>query len=366
MAMPVIVGAWSDYAGFSDQEAGLLAAVDAGGGVFASLSVAMILRRVNWRLLALSGICLAIAGNLAAMFASTFIQLAPCRALAGFGSGTIYALGLAALATTQHTGRNFSILLFAQVCFGMLEINIFPYLAESGGMNGIYLGMAIAFGCSLILVTQLPHSAAEQAQATDHKAPLNNSATGFLAWLCLGAVFLFYIAMGSFWAYVERIGRSGGLSAGVITDSLTYTQLLSLLGCVIAGWLSGRIGQSRPLIVSLLCMALALYSLTLEFTAFSFVAALCVFFLLWNAIDIYQLGTLANMDHSGSFAARVPAFQTTAVALGPALAAWLLEWQGSYQAVLLMAAVCTAMAMLLYIYVYLQLKATQPTLADAA
>lgn len=366
MAMPVIVGAWSDYAGFSDQEAGLLAAVDAGGGIFASLFVSMILRRVNWRLIAVSGICIAITGNLAAMFGDSFIQLAPCRALAGFGSGMIYALGLAALATTHHTGRNFSILLFAQVSFGMLEINIFPYLAELGGMNGIYLGMVIAFSCSLILVTQLPRSATARAEATGHKASAGDSATGILPWLCLVAVFLFYIAMGSFWAYVERIGRSGGLEAGLITDSLTYTQLLSLLGCVIAGWLSVRIGQSRPLIVSLLCMALALYGLTLGFTAFSFVATLCVFFLFWNAIDIYQLGTLGNMDHSGRFAARVPAFQTTAVALGPALAAWLLAWQGNYQAVLLMAAACTGVALILYSYVYLQLRATLPAVADAA
>ena len=54
---------------------------------------------------------------------------------------------------------------------------------------------------------------------------------------------------------------------------------------------TGRIGQSRPLIVSLLCAALAIYSLTLGITKFSFIAAM------------------------------VPAFQMTAGSLGPALAA---------------------------------------------
>ena len=366
MAMPVVVGAWSDHAGFSDQEAGLLAAIDSGGAIAASLFVSWILKRVNWRLIAVSGIGIAITANLASVFADDFIQLALCRVLAGLGAGMIYALGLAALAATHHTGRNFSILLFTQVTFGMLEINLYPYLAEMGGMSGIYLGMAIAFAGSVFLVNWLPHSATEKTAQTDQTEPTASGAAGFLPWLCLGAVFLFYISTGSFWAYVERIGRSGGLAAGTVTGALTYTQVLSLLGCVIAGWLSGRIGQSRPLIVSLMCAALAIFSLTLGITTFNFITALCVFFLFWNAIDIYQLGTLGNMDHSGRFAAMVPAFQMTAGSLGPAIAAWLLEWHGSYQPVLLMAASCTSMAMLLYIYVYLQLRATLPAVADAA
>lgn len=108
-----------------------------------------------------------------------------------------------------------------------------------------------------------------------------------------------------------------------------------------------------------------MYTLSLGVTAISYVLVLCVFFLFWNAIDIYQLGTLGNMDHSGRYAAMVPAFQMTAGALGPALAAWLLSRHGSYRAVLLMTASCTTMAALLYIYVYLQLRRTLPEVADA-
>jgi cyanate permease len=62
----------------------------------------------------------------------------------------------------------------------------------------------------------------------------------------------------------------------------------------------------------------------------------------------------------------VPAFQMTAGALGPALAACLLESQGSYQSVLLMAACSTTLAMLLYIYVYLKLRLSMPAVADAS
>ncbi len=362
MAMPVVVSAWSTHAGFSAQEAGMLAAIDSGGGVAASLLVSLLIRKLKWRRIAFAGIVFAIVANLCSISAATFLTLGLSRALSGFGGGMIYALGLAALANTHKTGRNFSILLFTQVSFGMIEINLFSYLADVVGMEGIYLAMALAFAFSATLLRWLPQSGNDGLRGLQSTARAD---LGLLPWLCLCAVFLFYISTGSFWAYIELIGRSGGLSAALITDSLTYTQVLSLFGCVIAGWLSSRIGQSRPLIVSLLCAALAMYTLSLGVTTVSYLLVLCVFFLFWNAIDIYQLGTLGNMDHSGRYAAMVPAFQMTAGALGPALAAWLLHWHGSYQAVLLMAASCTTMAALLYIYVYTQLRRTLPEVADA-
>ena len=354
MAMPVVVSAWSTYAGISAKQAGLLAAIDSGGGVVASLLVAQIISRVNWRLIAGVGIAIAATANLVSVYADTFPLLGMARALAGFGSGMVYALGLGVLATTHHTGRNFSILLFTQVSFGMLEINVFPHLAESAGISGIYMAMAVAFIVSTAFLRWLPQAATEPTAANNVSLDTSPGHLGVLPYLCLGAVFLFYISMGSLWAYIELIGRSGGLSESVVTASLTYTQLLSLLGCVVAGWLSGRIGQSRPLIASLFFAALAIFSLSLGITTLSFIVVLCVFFFLWNAIDIYQLGTLGNMDHSGRFAAMVPAFQMTAAALGPALAAGLLAWQGNYRAVLLMAAACLFCAMLLYTYVYVR------------
>ncbi|MDA7585888.1 hypothetical protein N8739_11695, partial [Luminiphilus sp.] len=346
MAMPVVVAAWSTHAEFTAQEAGLLAAIDSGGGVVASLLVAQLINKINWRLLAGIGITFAAGANLISVYADTFLSLGLVRGLAGFGSGTIYALGLGILATTHNTGRNFSILLFVQVSFGMFEINAFPYLAELRGISGIYLAMAAAIVSSAVVLPWLPNRS-KRAVVCYSPGISTPSRLGVLPWVCLCAVFLFYISAGAFWAYIELIGRSGGLSAGVITGSLTYTQILSLLGCVLAGWFSSRIGQSRPLIASLACAALAIFSLSLGITTISFIAALCVFFLLWNAIDIYQLGTLSNIDQTGRFTAMVPAFQMTAAALGPAIGAWLLALQGSYQFVLLLASFCTVCAMLL-------------------
>jgi len=364
MASPVIVGALTEYGGFSEHQAGLLAAIEAGGSFLASIIISLTVDRFDRRKLATAAILVAVAANLAMTQTTEFYVTAAFRSLSGLGSGAMYALGLASLAGSQNTSRNFSILLFVQVSFGMLEINLFSWLAVQAGMNGIYFTMAGAFALCLGLVMWLPSSAPLQ-QSQPSSLGIGSRFHMSLPWACLVAVFLFYTGVGAFWTYIERIGLSGGLGAEVVHSTLTWTQLLSLLGCVVAAGLSARFGEFRPLILSLVCAAGASYGLTMGITQTGFIIALCTFFLFWNAIDIYQLGTLGNMDHRGRFVALVPAFQTTATASGPALAAVLLGNDGNYSAVLVMAGSTTLVSALVYFFVYFLLRHSELGRSDA-
>ena len=364
MAMPVIVGAWSDYSGFSAQQAGLLAAIESSGGVAASLFIALTLGKLDRTRIAYFAIGIAIIANIVSTQVGEFYATSVVRALAGFGSGSIYALGLAALAGTTHTSRNFSVLLFVQVSFGMIEINLYAWLVERVGINGIYVSMALFLAAGATLIRWLPEAAGRQSEIVS--VATRKNALGITPWVCLTAVFLFYVATGAFWAYIERIGRNGGLTADFVTGSLTYTQVLSLFGCVFAGWIGSKLGQFRPLMASLLFAAGASCSLILDVNNISFVLALCLFFFFWNAIDIYQLGTLGNIDASGRFVALVPAFQMTAVSLGPALAALLLGSYDNYQLVLAISAVAILLAAALYSFVYLVLRRRNIEQFDAA
>jgi predicted MFS family arabinose efflux permease len=351
MAMPAVVSAWSIHAGLSEQQAGLLASFDSGGGIVASLLVSLIIRRVNWRVLACIGIAIGAIANIGSAYAESFHMLSITRIMAGFGSGIIYALGLGILATTNQAARNFSILLFAQVSFGMIEINAIHTVVNHSGMNGIYFSMEAVFFSSIIVVAWLPRVAATKVAINESVIDEVEERSNPLGWICLIAVFLFYIASSSFWAYIELIGRQGGVPESTITASLTYTQMLSLFGCVLAGWISVRMALFRPLILSLGCAAVAIYSLSLGMTALTFVLALSVFFLVWNAIDIFQLGTLAIMDNSGRFTAMVPAFQMTAIAIGPAFAALIFQLNNEFTTVLVSAAICIVASILCYLYV---------------
>ncbi len=73
--------------------------------------------------------------------------------------------------------------------------------------------------------------------------------------------------------------------------------------------------------------------------------------MVWNAIVIFQLGTLAIMDNSGRFTTIEPAFQMTAIAIGPAFASLIFQLNNEFTTVLVSAAICIVASILCYLYV---------------
>ena len=130
-----------------------------------------------------------------------------------------------------------------------------------------------------------------------------------LPWLCLFAITAFYVCIGGFWAYIERLGVDRGLSTSFIALSLSLTTVFSLAGCFGAYWLSKRAGQSLPLVVAFGAIGVAVFMMGLVTTPVIYFAGLIVFQFLWNAADIYQLGTLSNIDRIGRYGALVPGAQ---------------------------------------------------------
>jgi len=353
LGMPVIVAAWSEQMGFGDQQAGWLASADISGITVASLLISRIINTVSRQQLAVIGLLVAILANLVAIGIDTFKPLLATRFFAGLGGGVLFSLGLAALAATNNAGRNYATLMFSQVSIGVVVINLYPSLADFAGMIGIYLSMCVAFVAAAFFIPWLPAFVEEpDCPALDQ----SGAYPPLLPWLCLLAFFAFYLTIGSFWAYIERIGSSAGLEDSFITGALSYTQVISLPVCVLAGWLCGRVGQLRPLIVSLAIGGSAVYLLSVAVNEFTYVAVLVIFFMVWNPIDIYQLGTLSNIDHSGRYVAMVPAFQGAANSLGPAGGAFLLEINNSFDLLLMVGSAMMFIAVAIYLYLYAMLR----------
>ena len=112
------------------------------------------------------------------------------------------------------------------------------------------------------------------------------------------------------------------------------------------------------MVITMLVLAGRVDKATFVFSVFSF-----SFF--WIFIDVFQLGTLSNIDHSGHYAALVPAWQGVAQAMAPTLAGTLLSYQLGYGAVMVMCALASAVALLIYLYVYRELLRIAPQIADA-
>ncbi|SDL26461.1 Predicted arabinose efflux permease, MFS family [Modicisalibacter muralis] len=367
MGMPLMVGALADYLHFNPQQVGWMASADLGGMFLASLFTAAVVSRVNRRVLATAGILIAIGANYLSTQFHAFESLLVVRLIAGFGGGICYSTGIACLAITSKTGRNFSIMMFGLVAINAIELYTIPSLTATWGIDGIFLAFCVAFALCLGVIPFLyPHTPAKPtvAQNEDRDMPKPRLPT-YLPLACLLAVSCFYITIGSFWAFIERAGVDAGLGDAFIANVLTLGNVFTLAGCVAAVWLSNRAGQSRVLMAALAGMAGVLGLLAVDIGATTFVIGTFGFCIAWLFTDIFQLGTLSHIDGSGRYAALVPAAQGLAQTAAPATAGFLLSQQLGYSAVMLLGAAGSLVALVIYAFVYSRLRRLAPALADA-
>lgn len=370
MGLPLLVGSMAESLGFSDEQLGWLASSDMAGLFFGSVITSFLVTKINRRYLAACGLLLLILGN---YFSVQFPELIPLmfgRFAAGLGAGVCYATCTASLSGSHHPARTFSILLLILVLMNAFIFYLFPILDAKWGVNGLfYFYMAEALAIFLVL-PMLPKYCDEETDEVVVQNPLDDTATRihipkYLPRLCLLAVFSFYILVGGYWAFIERAGVAANINLDYISGTLTWGQIFSISGTALAVVLARRYGQSKPLLFALLAMVLTMLVLAYRIDQTTFVFSVFSFSFFWIFIDVFQLGILSNIDHSGRYAALVPASQGAAQAMGPSLAGALLSYQFGYSGVMLLCASAAAIALLIYLYVYRSLLRIAPNIADA-
>jgi predicted MFS family arabinose efflux permease len=275
-----------------------------------------------------------------------------------------YAIAVAVLAGSHNTARNYTFLIFGQVFTNALILYTFPLISGNWGANGVFVAYCAVFSTGLVFALWLPrYFDAKEEERISRAEGVRAHFPSYLSWLCLIAVFGFYFMIGAYWAYIERIGVNLGYDSEFIGLILAVFTVFSLIGCVTAYWLSRRFGQSRPLLGALFAMAGVLYLHTPGIDVIVYFMGLVAIFLLWNFIDIYQLGTIANIDHSGRYAALLPAAQGLSMAAGPAAGGFLLGQGFGYEAIMGAGAVSVTLALFAYVIVHSRLKSLSPTLA---
>ncbi len=353
LGMPIIVGALQDGWGYTAEYAGYVTSIDLAGLLVGSVLTSWLARRLDWRWYVGGALTLSAAFNLLCAPFHSVVPLCCFRFAAGFASGATYASSLTLLSRNSEPARAFSFLILLQVLANAVVLGLFPLLNEHWGPAAIFVAIAGVLAASLSVVPLLPGrdmtaATPSPARATQHR-PLS---VPLLPALCLMAVALFYVTIGSYWAYAERMGIGFGIPTKQIHWLLSAGVLLSAAACLSARAVSHRIGQSRALLIALTMLATALLIHGMLPTPTMFVITLAVLQLCWNFIDIFQLGTLAVLDPSGRAAALVPAAQGAALAAGPAAAGFVLGLGKGYTAVLLLAGLTAALAAVTYAVVH--------------
>ncbi len=370
MGLPLLVGSMAESLGFSDQQLGWLASSDMGGLFVGSVLTSLFVTRINRRFLAAAGLFLVIMSNYFSTQSPDLLPLMLSRLFAGIGAGLCYSTCTASLAGSHNSARTFSILLFVLVVMNAFIFYIFPIIDGKWGVNGLFMFYLLEAVPILLILPLLPRYCAEETDEVELVSETGSSAIHLhipeiLPRLCLAAVFSFYILVGAYWAFIERAGVAVNISTEFISGTLTWGQVFSISGTVLAVWLARRFGQSKPLLLALMIMVVTMLILAGRVDKITFVFSVFSFSFFWIFIDVFQLGTLSNIDHSGHYAALVPACQGVAQAIAPTLAGMLLSYQLGYSAVMLMCALAAAVALFIYIYVYRELLQVAPDIADA-
>jgi predicted MFS family arabinose efflux permease len=354
LGMPIIVEGLEDHWHLTGAQAGYITSIDLAGLFVGSSLTSVFALKIHWRAYLSAALLCACCLNAFCVLHPTLVLLAALRFGAGMASGAAYASSLALLARERDTARAFSFMIFSQVVANAVILAVFPVIDDAFAPAGLFAAVGIVLAATLGVVPWLPGRFAPPVLVHDAVGRrLRSLSSTLLAGLCLGAVAFVYVAIGSYWAYAERMGVSVGIPALWVHRFLSAGVLLSGLGCLAAFRLSKRMGQSRPLLMALGTLSAVLLLNGVWQTPLMYVLTLATLQLCWNFIDIFQLGTLSAVDPSGRAAAVVPAAQGVALAVGPAAGGVALTLGQGYSAVLLMAGVSATLAGCCYTVVHL-------------
>lgn len=347
--MPMIVGGLIDDYGFSEQQAGNIAALEGLGLVVASLLAALWIRRVSWlTALALGFVAYALL-NVASVGVAAYTPLLVLRFLTGFAGGGLFAVTVAALGDNREPDRAFGL---AQAVQGVMMLAAFfaaPWLIQAWGVGTLYAMLAAAAVLMMVTLRWYPAQGRVRTQATDGHAP--GASHLALIWLGLFASVIFFINVFGFWAFVERMGQAGGLAAETIGLALGVSQIAAIGGALAAAWVGSRYGRYLPLLLVLVGQTACVFALLRSFGPTVYFLSAGLFQALFIVGVSYQMGAIAKLDTRGRFLVMMTGAQGLGAAIGPAVAAALIGEGNGYGGVIRMAALFCVVSSLLFLYI---------------
>ncbi|GIK35977.1 MAG: hypothetical protein AMXMBFR45_02710 [Gammaproteobacteria bacterium] len=347
--MPMIVGGLVDGYGYSEQQAGNIAAMEGFGLVAASVIAALWIRVFSWtRALLAAFLGYALLNAISAGVAA-YPALLALRFLSGFAGGCVFAVTVAALGDDREPDRAFGL---AQAVQGLLMLAGFftaPWLLQRWGVGALYFMLAGAALAMLATLRRFPARGRELVAAV--VAGGGSTGNSLLIWLALAASVVFFINVFGFWAFVERIGQAAGLPAATIGLALGLSQVTAIAGALAAAWASDRYGRYWPLLLVLVGQCAALFALLGQFGPLLYFLATGAYQALFIVAVSYQMGAVAKLDVRGRFLVMMTGAQGLGAAVGPALAAELIGAGSDYGGVIRMAAAFCTLSTLVFLFI---------------
>ncbi|HEX2139155.1 MAG TPA: MFS transporter [Woeseiaceae bacterium] len=309
------------HLGFTDSQAGYIASAEMFGIAATTILLTFIAHRVNWRRVLTASLVLMFLANALSTLVGDVESFTALRFASGLGAGGLVSLSFAAIGLTDNPDRNFGYLIMWVLIYGALGLMLMPTAYSLGGMDSVLWFFALFPLVGLPFVKYLP-ATGENAVAVEQEAvtlPVTMRGLALLAMLA------YFLAQGVVWAYLFLIGLSGGLSEQAVANGLTVSQFAGIAGAFLAAMVGKRYGRSLPLTVGIVGGAVCLYFLVGQLEFLVFAVAVSVYNFAWNLTHPYLLAAMASFDRRGRVVVYAVAMQMIGLAIGPSLAASVIE-----------------------------------------
>jgi predicted MFS family arabinose efflux permease len=282
----------------------------------------MLVNKLNWRRTIALGLLILIGANLLSIVVTSFQPYLAVRLLSGFGSGVIIAIVYAILAEGDGA-RSLAIFNVGQLATASFIIPFFSALADQHGVSILFAIIAGVAALSLFLTPFLPRESAREAEAETHHGHASEKVT-FEGWIAIVSVFLMFIGVGCVFGFLSYMGSAWGIAPAEVEGHVSKVVFAGMIGAASVAILGSRLGYWRPLMVgfAMLLAAIGLFALVKPVSAFLAVGML--FYFAVNVAMTYQFEAVTEIDASSSAAMLVSAGTLGGVAIGPAIAGYLV------------------------------------------
>lgn len=305
----------------TEQQAGYTASAEMFGIAATTILLTFIAHRVNWRIVFTCALLLMFLTNALSTLVENFTVFTVLRFVAGLGAGGLVSLSFAAIGLTDNPDRNFGYLIMWVLIYGALGLLLMPSAYAVGGIDIVLWFFALFPLLGLPFVKYLPVTGETAVAAEKDAVTLPVTLRG----LALLAMLAYFLAQGVVWAYLFLIGLAGGLAEQQVANGLTMSQFAGIGGAFLAALLGNRYGRAAPLALGILGGALCLYFLSGKLEFLIFAVAVSIYNFAWNLTHPYLLAAMASFDRRGRIVVYAVAMQMIGLAIGPSLAASVIE-----------------------------------------
>ena len=316
----MLVGAQS---ALDDRQLGFVAAWDINATAVAIGLATFLIARLNWRHLALAGLCLIMVGNFWTAVSHDYEMIVAARICAGLGEGLAIAVCFAALGCSPNPDRAFGIYLVVGLTVSAAVLALLPVLQSTVGAPSVFVGFGVIALASAALLVWLPRCNPAMDSWQEGGTPVSME----LAVAGLLGVFLYFIAQGAMWSYFERIGAASGIDPVIIGQAMGLSSFAGVGGALLAASICTSFGRILPLSVSGALSLLSFWLLHGHVTAMTLIVSGILLNFAWNLAQPLLSGVCANADSRGRVVVAMGCIQTVGFGVGPALAAMMLRDQ---------------------------------------